>query len=132
MTRSLPEWIGATPDAKIPPRVRLRVFERAGGVCHISGRKIAPGETWELDHIVALVNGGEHRESNLAPALTGPHRGKTKADVATKSADRARRASHVGVRRDKAKIPAPPKVRREPRDQLPIPPRRSMFRAAAD
>src|ERR1700730_4972262 len=26
MTRTVAEWIGKTPDEKIPPRVRLRVF----------------------------------------------------------------------------------------------------------
>jgi len=131
MTRSVPEWIGKSPDEKIPPRVRLRVFERAGGVCHISKRKIAPGEPWQVDHVIALVNGGEHRESNMAPALVGPHRDKTKADVAEKASINGRRASHVGVKRDKPKILAPQKAGRAPRDQLPVPPPRAMFRPIA-
>ena len=29
------EWIGNTPDAKIPNAVRLRVFERYGGFCAV-------------------------------------------------------------------------------------------------
>lgn len=85
MTRALPEWIGASDDAKVPPRVRVRIFERCGGVCHLSGRKIMAGEAWELDHVIALINGGEHRESNLAPALKAAHRAKTAEDVALKS-----------------------------------------------
>lgn len=28
MARSVEEWIGRTDDAKVPPRVRLRIFER--------------------------------------------------------------------------------------------------------
>ena len=102
--RSLPEWIGATPDAKVPPRVRLRVFERAGGVCHISGRKIAPGDRWDLDHVVALVNGGENRESNLAPALRNKHKEKTKDDVKEKARIAAKAKKHVGVKKPKATI----------------------------
>ena len=31
MARSVAEWVGATPDTPVPPRVRLRVFERDEG-----------------------------------------------------------------------------------------------------
>jgi len=41
----------SSPDAKIPDRVRLRIFERHGGGCQISGRKIRAGEPGECDHI---------------------------------------------------------------------------------
>lgn len=105
MARELPEWIGSNPDAKIPPRVRLRVFERHNGVCHISGRKIQAGDLWECDHIVALINGGEHRESNLAPALKDKHREKTKEDVAIKAKTYERRSSHLGIRESKTPMP---------------------------
>lgn len=97
--RSVPEWIGKTPDAKIPPRVRLRVFDRFNGVCHLSGRKITAGEPWDCDHIVALVNGGEHRESNLAPALRDKHREKTAGDVAEKATVRRKALAHRGIRK---------------------------------
>ena len=97
MSRSVPEWIGATPDTAIPMRVKLRIFERHGGVCHLSGRKIAAGEAWDCDHVKALINGGENRESNLAPALKAPHRAKTKADVAEKSRIARKRAKHLGI-----------------------------------
>jgi len=97
--RSTEEWIGATPNSAIPKRVRLRVFERDGGRCHISGRKIMPGDAWDLDHVVALVNGGEHRESNLAPALRDKHREKTVADVAEKARTARIRAKHLGIKR---------------------------------
>lgn len=97
MSRSLPEWIGATDDAKVPPRVRLRVFEREGGKCWLSGRRIRAGEAWELDHKVALINGGRHAESNLAPALVDKHREKTAADVAEKSKTARQRAKHLGI-----------------------------------
>lgn len=96
--RHVEEWIGSSPDAKVPPRVRLRIFERHGGRCHISGRKIAAGEPWDLDHVVALVNGGEHRESNLAPALRDKHRAKTAADVAEKAFVRKLALAHRGIR----------------------------------
>jgi len=98
MPRSTPEWIGKTDDAAIPPRVRLRIFEAHGGICHISGRKITPADPWDCDHIIALANGGEHRESNLAPALRDKHREKTAEDVALKAKGAAIRARHRGLR----------------------------------
>lgn len=97
MARSVPEWIGATDDTPVPPRVRLRVFEAHGGRCHLSGRKIMPGDLWECDHVRAIINGGENRESNLAPALKDKHREKTDDDVAEKAhIDRVRK-KHLGI-----------------------------------
>lgn len=97
MSRGLGEWIGKTDDAKIPPRVRKRVFERSNRICHLSNREIRLGEPWDLDHVVALINGGEHRESNLAPALRDKHREKTAIDVAIKSRDYRKSAKSVGI-----------------------------------
>ena len=33
MIRTTPEWIGKTDDTPVPPHVRLRIFERFGGIC---------------------------------------------------------------------------------------------------
>lgn len=99
--RSVPEWRGKTPDTKIPPHVRARIFETHGGVCHLSKRRIRAGDAWECDHIIALCNGGEHRESNLAPALSEPHRIKTKADVREKSKIARLRKKHLGIKPDR-------------------------------
>lgn len=95
--REAEEWRGKTDDSPIPPRVRLRVFEAHGGICHLSGRRIQAGEPWDCDHVVALVNGGEHRESNLAPALRDKHREKTALDVREKSIVRRKRMKSIGI-----------------------------------
>lgn len=96
--RAVPEWIGKTDDTPVPPRVRLRVFERYGGRCYLSGRKIMSGDRWDVEHIKAISLGGENRESNLAPALTAPHKIKTRADrAAKKKADRIRKR-HLGIK----------------------------------
>ncbi len=105
MSRSTPEWIGRTDDETVPPRVRLRIFERHHGICHIAKRKIRPGEPWQLDHIKALCNGGEHRESNLAPALVDKHKDKTKDDVAEKSEAYESRLRHAGIKTRSRPLP---------------------------
>lgn len=99
MTRSVPEWVGKTDDAPIPRRVKLRVFEKHNGICHLSRRPIRAGEAWDCDHITALVNGGEHREANLAPALKAPHRQKTAEDVAEKAMVYRKRAAYLGLKK---------------------------------
>jgi 5-methylcytosine-specific restriction protein A len=96
--RAVPEWIGKTPDTKVPDHVRLRIWNTHKGVCHIAQRKIMAGENWDLDHVIALANGGEHRESNLAPALRDKHREKTALDVAEKAKIDGRQATHIGSR----------------------------------
>lgn len=97
MTRSVDLWVGATDDAAIPMRVRLRVFERFGGKCALSGRKIMPGDKWQIDHRIALINGGKHEEANLQPVLDAPHKAKTAADVAVKSKVARIKAKHLGI-----------------------------------
>lgn len=104
MPRAVKEWIGKTPDAKVPPRVRLRVLEAYDRKCWLTDNPIPPGAAWELEHIVALILGGEHRETNLAPALIAPHKRKTAAEMKVKAkiADVAKRA--YGITAPKQKI----------------------------
>lgn len=97
MSRSVPIWTGKTDDSAIPARVRLRVFEAFGGRCALSGRKIMPGDEWQLDHRIPLAMGGEHSEANLQPVLATAHRLKTKADVADIAKARRVKLKHVGA-----------------------------------
>jgi hypothetical protein len=106
--RKVKEWIGKTPDSKVPPRVRLRIWEREHGICHLSGRKILSGEPWDLDHKIALANGGLHCEGNLLPALRDKHKEKTKADVAEKAKVAAIAKKHVGAVTPKGEIKSAP------------------------
>lgn len=103
--RSLPEWIGATPDTPVPDRVKVRVFDAHDGICHIAKRKIRPGEPWDTEHVRAIINGGENRESNLAPALRDKHIEKTAADLAEKSMVYRKRKKHLGLRGPRRTIP---------------------------
>lgn len=98
MSRELPEWIGRDDNSPVPPRVRLRVFEAYGGRCYLSGRKIMAGDKWEIEHKLAIILGGENRERNLAPALVGPHKLKTRVDVALKAKITRTRQKHLGIK----------------------------------
>lgn len=99
--RSVKEWIGKTPDALPPARVKMRVFLRHNGICHISGRKIQPGDVWQTEHVKALSMGGENRESNLAPALVEPHRDKTAGEAGPRAKADKIRSKHLGQHKSK-------------------------------
>ncbi len=104
--RAVPEWIGKTPDTPIPARVRLRVFDKFDGICHWSTRKINVGDIWHVDHVLALCNGGENRESNLAPILAGNvHAKKTYEDVKQKARSDQIRKKHLGINKPKRPMP---------------------------
>lgn len=95
--RSIPEWMGKTPDSPVPERVKRRVFDLWGGRCYLSGLEIQPGDIWQIEHVKALCNGGQNRESNLAPVLVEPHREKTRADIADKNKVERVRRKHLGI-----------------------------------
>lgn len=97
--RSVDEWIGKSDDAKVPAHVKLRIFDRYKGVCYLSGRKIEAQDKWEVEHILALCLGGEHRETNMAPALVEPHKIKTKADRRQKAKNDRVRKKHLGIKK---------------------------------
>lgn len=103
--RSVPEWRGKTPDTAIPTRVRLRVFERCKGRCGQCDRKInaASGDKWTLEHIQALINGGENRESNLGVTCDWCLPVKNAADVAEKSNIYRKRSKTLGLKAQKPK-----------------------------
>lgn len=96
--RSVPEWVGKTADTKVPDHVRLRIFRTHEGRCHISRRKIMPSDHWELEHVIPLSMGGEHRERNLAPALADKHKEKSKQEAADRARGDAASKHHLGIR----------------------------------
>jgi 5-methylcytosine-specific restriction enzyme A len=109
MSRSVPEWIGETDDTAIPTRVKDRVFLAQDGCCAGCARKLAvAGERVEYDHRLALINGGENRESNIQALCPNCHKPKTRADVAIKSKNASVRAKRINAKdktRKKSIIP---------------------------
>jgi 5-methylcytosine-specific restriction endonuclease McrA len=133
MSRSVSEWIGKTDDHRAPGKVRQRIFDRDNR-CHLCGCEIQTAQKWDLDHVKALINGGENREANLRPAHRKCHKVKTALDVAEKATVAAIRQKHIGAR------PAPAKPLRSAgfpqtekaaarQTKTPLPPRR-LYRAA--
>jgi len=103
MSRTVSEWIGKSDDHRAPGSVRDRIMDREGNRCHLCGCEI-DGKKWDLDHVIALINGGENRESNLKPAHRKCHIAKTAQDVAEKAKIAAVRKKHLGITRPTGKI----------------------------
>lgn len=93
--RATSEWIGKTPDSKIPDYVKLRIWDRERGLCYLTGRKLRKGE-YDFEHVIALAlwtgEGHGNRESNIRLAYRKAHREKTKQDRQAKAkSDRVRK-----------------------------------------
>jgi 5-methylcytosine-specific restriction enzyme A len=99
MPRAVPEWIGKTPDTPVPERVQLRVLRAYDYRCYLTGKEIVPGDDWEIEHKHALILGGENRESNLAPALTEPHKRKTAVEMKVKAKIDRLAKKHRGIKK---------------------------------
>lgn len=94
--RTVPEWIGKNDNAAIPPRVKLRLYDKAEGRCVVC---TLTAEAYECDHVIPLILGGEHRESNLQLICKPCHKAKTKLDVKLKSKVARVKAKHLGIRK---------------------------------
>lgn len=98
--REVMEWVGKSPDDPVPPRVRVRIFDRFDGRCQCGcGRKIMAGEKWEAEDKLAIINGGQRRESNLRPFLVEHHKAKTASDMKIKSKNARVRKVHLGIKK---------------------------------
>lgn len=97
MPRTVKEWVGKTDDSMPSKIVRLRIFERFGGRCRLTGKRIEAGDKWDLDHIVPLADGGENRESNLAPVLHFAHQQKTAGENKARAKAKRIKIKHFGM-----------------------------------
>jgi 5-methylcytosine-specific restriction endonuclease McrA len=80
----------------------LRIFQANEGKCYRCQRKLGPRDGYDIDHIIALENGGTDDDANLAPCCDWCH--------TEKSADDHSQAGHG--RRMAAKAFVPAKFRR--------------------
>ena len=103
MSRSLPEWIGKSDDAAIPLRVMDRIARKQDDCCQQCGRRIGGKLRAEFDHVIPLIIGGGHRESNLALLCHECHAAKTKLDVKIKAKVARVRQRNLGIKKRKGR-----------------------------
>lgn len=80
---------------------RVRIFDAAGGVCHICQARIhaGRGERWDVEHVKPLSLGGSDNEANMRPAHVGCHSQKTKDEAPTRAKVYRIRAKHLGIKK---------------------------------
>lgn len=100
--RTVPEWIGRNDDAVPTEKCKLRILERQGWVCAVSGVQFRDGVKAEFDHITPLWLGGENRESNLQAITVAAHKAKTKTEATVRAKVDANRIKRVGGRKKSA------------------------------
>lgn len=133
MPRPVSEWIGKSDAHRAPQKVRDRLKQQFPD-CYLCSRKIEADEKMALDHVVALINGGENRESNLRPVHQKCHAIKTEADVAEKAKIAKKRQAYHGIK-TAPKRPIPSRVepisqhkaKRMQLDKLPVPAPRQIY-----
>lgn len=127
------EWIGKNDRVMPPESVQLRILRRHDGYCAGScQRKLMLGEKWDLDHKIALEDGGENRESNLQPLCKACHQPKTAAENSQRAKVRAKTAAAYGIKdpkRQKIQSRGFAKKEREHADRPALPPRQLFGKA---
>lgn len=99
MGRSKPEWIGKTDDTPIPRRIKLRILEKQDHKCAVLLISFGPNHPPKFDHIIALEDGGENRESNIQALSDLAHKPKTADEAAARADVRSKRAKHYGIKK---------------------------------
>lgn len=83
-------------DARtMTPQRRARLFLQLGPNCAKCTVKIRPGMDWDLDHILALENGGSDTDENLQVLCGACHDLKTPDDHALAGHGRRMATKHV-------------------------------------
>jgi 5-methylcytosine-specific restriction protein A len=104
MARSVEEWIANSDDDAIPPRIKDAIARKADDCCQRCARKVGGKLRAEIDHVIPLIIGGKHRQSNLQILCHECHGAKTALDVKLKSRIAKSRKKRMGFVRKGPKM----------------------------
>lgn len=85
-----------------PQRI-ARIFAANDGRCWRCTRKLGPSDDYDIDHKIALENGGTDDDANLAPCCDWCHTDKTADDHAQAGKTRRSYTKHVVPKRLRGK-----------------------------
>ncbi len=98
--------VGTTARRKLTPHRRLKIWERAAGVCVLCNRSIdGVRERWTVEHIRALELGGADELSNMAPAHEVCALAKTREDHRRTAKAKRQKIRHIGADGPKRPLP---------------------------
>ena len=79
------QYIAPTPRKKIGKREAARLFLLHNGICCNCGLQITTGAGWFIEHVDALVLGGEETDANRRPAHLKCKAAKDASDAAARA-----------------------------------------------
>jgi 5-methylcytosine-specific restriction endonuclease McrA len=101
-----PSDLGTTQRARLPPRLRLAIWERAKGICVLCDRRIdGVRERWVIEHIRALELGGRDEPDNMGPAHATCAQAKTRDDHHRAAKAKRQKIRHLGAGKVKRPLP---------------------------
>ena len=101
---------------RLSTRDRVALFNRKGGICHLCGLKVMPGEDWDNSHEIPLEMGGADDESNWNVAHRKCHRVHTATVDAPRIAKTKRQyARHIGAEAEPVRKIKSPGFHRPPK-----------------
>jgi 5-methylcytosine-specific restriction endonuclease McrA len=91
---------------RITAKMRVDIFERHGGMCHLCQMKVIAGEDWDVSHQIPLEAGGLDDASNWLVAHRKCHRVHTATVDAPLIAKVKRiRQRHIGAKQSRTPMP---------------------------
>ena len=87
------------PRQRFTAQQMAKFFADADGRCAKCTRKLRPGDDWDLDHRIALENGGDNSPENLQVLCGNCHDSKTADDHAEAGKGRRRYTKHFVPKR---------------------------------
>ena len=83
------------PRQNFTPQQRARIFAENDGRCYRCERRLGPSDTWEIEHLIALENGGTNDPQNLDVICGWCHKVKTAQDHGKAAKSRDTYTAHV-------------------------------------
>jgi 5-methylcytosine-specific restriction protein A len=91
------------PRRTLTDQQKAKLFLQRGGKCHRCKRKLAPGDTWTVEHVIALENGGSNDWDNIDITCAWCLPAKNAEDHGKAAKARAVAVAHVVPRGERQK-----------------------------